>query len=91
MENKYYYFDLKQYEEGEVIETIENGVWKYGMEYLRIYKDLGLCVLNETQFGPKGFIYEVEPLATIFDSEIPNQYLSSSIKILKMCDKITWM
>ena len=91
MENKYYHFDLKQYEEGEVIETIENGVWKYGMEYLRIYKDLGLCVLNETQFGPKGFIYEVEPLATIFDSEIPQQYLSSSIKILKMCDKITWM
>lgn len=91
MENKYYYFDLKQYEEGEVIETIENGVWKYGMEYLRIYKDLGLCVLNETQFGPKGFIYEVEPLATIFDSEIPHQYLSSSIKILKICDKITWM
>lgn len=91
MENKYYYFDLKQYEEGEVIETIENGVWKYGMEYLRIYKDLGLCVLNETKFGPKGFIYEVEPLATIFDSEIPQQYLSSSIKILKMCDKLTWM
>ena len=91
MENKYYYFDLKHYEEGEVIESIEDGVWVYGMTYSRIYKDPKLCALNEAQFGPKGFVYEVESLATIYDSELPYQYLSSAIKILKICDKITWM
>lgn len=91
MENKYYYFDLKQREDGEVIETIENGIWKYGMTYLHIYKSPTLCLSMERQFGPKGYIYEVEALATIFDSEVPQQYLTAALKIVRVYDKITWM
>lgn len=90
MDNKYYYFDLKQHEDGEVIETIENGVWKYGMEYLRIYRSPELCQSTESN-GPLGYIYVVEPIATIFDSEVPQQYLTTSLKIVGIYDKITWM
>lgn len=91
MENKYYYFDFKQREENEIIESIQDGVWVYGMAYSHIYKSPTLCLSMESQFGPKGYIYEVEPLATIFDSEVPQQYLTTSIKILKLYDKMTWM
>lgn len=91
MENKYYYFDLKQREENEIIESIENGVWVYGMTYSHIYKSPSLCLSMEGQFGSAGYIYEVEALATIFDSTVPHQYLSSSIKIIKLYNEITWM
>lgn len=91
METKYYYFDVKQREENEIIESIENGVWVYGMTYSHIYKSPTLCLSMEWEYGSNGYLYEVEPLATIFDSEVPHQYLTSSIKILRMHDNITWM
>lgn len=91
MENKYYYFDLKQREDGEVIETIENGVWRYGMTYLHIYKSPFWCLSMEGQFGAKGYVYEVEALATIFDSEDPQQYLTTALKIVRVHDEISWM
>lgn len=91
MENKYYYFDVKQREDGEVIESIENGVWVYGMTYSHIYKSPTLCLLTEWEYGSKGYIYEIEPLATIFDSEVPQQYLTTALKIIREYDKISWM
>lgn len=90
MKTKYYYFDLEPHNDGEVIDGIENGVWVYGMTYMRIYKDLSICCTKECHTS-KGYIYEVEPVATIYDSEIPGQELTSALKIIKKAEGITWM
>lgn len=90
MKTKYYYFDLEPHNDGEVIDSIKNGVWVYGMTYMKIYKDLSVCYAIEL-CSPKGYIYEVEPVATIYDSEVPGQELTSALKIIKKAEGITWM
>lgn len=91
MKSKYYYFDLGHHEGGEVIDSITNGVWVYGMTYMRIYKDLSICLEKECICTPKGYIYEVEPLATIYDSEIRGQELTSALRIIKKAEGVSWM
>lgn len=90
MKTKYYYFDLGHHDDGEVIDSIKDGVWVYGMTYMKIYKDLSVCCARELCI-PKGYIYEVEPVATIYDSEIEGQELTSALRIIKKAEGITWM
>lgn len=91
MKAKYYYFDLEHHEDGEVIDSIKDGVWVYGMTYNKIYKDLSICYAKECLCTPKGYIYEVEPLATIYDSEDNNQELTSALRIIKKVDGVSWL
>lgn len=91
MKAKYYYFDLEPHNNGEVIDNIQDGVWVYGMTYMRIYKDLLVCYAKECLNIPKGYIYEVEPLATIYDSEDNDQELTSALRIIKEAEGISWM
>lgn len=87
---EYFYFDLKKYENGTVIDTVENGVWKYGMEYLRIYDKAVTCCFKEAN-GPRGYVYIVEPIATIYDSESPDYHLTTALKIKNIHTNITWL
>lgn len=91
MKTRYYYFDLEHHDDGEVIDSIKDGIWVYGMTYMRIYKDLSICLVKECICTPKGYIYEVEPVATIYDSEIRGQELTSALRIIKKAEGVSWM
>lgn len=91
MKARYYYFDLEPHNDGEVIDNIQDGVWVYGMTYMRIYKDLLVCCAKECLYTPEGYIYEVELLATIYDSEDNDQELTSALRIIKKVEGISWM
>lgn len=91
MKARYYYFDLEHHNDGEVLDSIQDGVWVYGMTYMKIYRDLSICYTKECIHGSKGYIYEVEPLATIYDSEDNDQELTSALRIIKKVEGISWM
>lgn len=86
---EYFYYDLNNYENGTILDSVENGVWKYGMEYFRIYGDAITCCSNEAR-NAKGYVYLVEPIATVYDSELPHRSLTTALKIKKISD-ITFM